>query len=132
MIPFTACHELSHLRGFMQEQEANFIAFLACSRSGEDAFAYSGYLSGWIQCMNVLYKTDYDVWSEVRSLLPEEAEADLKLNREFWAKYDGTIAEVSNKVNDTYLKANGQKEGVKSYNRMVDLIVSYYNSEMLK
>lgn len=132
VIPFTACHELSHLRGFMQEQEANFIAFLACSRSGEDAFAYSGYLSGWIQCMNVLYKTDYDVWSEVRSLLPEEAEADLKLNREFWAKYDGTIAEVSNKVNDTYLKANGQKEGVKSYNRMVDLIVSYYNSEILK
>lgn len=82
--------------------------------------------------MNVLYKTDYDVWSEVRSLLPPEAEADLKLNREFWAKYDGTIAEVSNKVNDTYLKANGQKEGVKSYNRMVDLIVSYYNSEILK
>ena len=130
MIPFTACHELSHLRGFMQEQEANFIAFLACSKSGEDAFAYSGYLSGWIQCMNVLYKTDYDAWKEVRGTLPPEAEADLRLNREFWAKYDGAIAEVSNKVNDTYLKANGQKDGVKSYNRMVDLIVAYYHSEV--
>ena len=129
-IPFTACHELSHLRGFMQEQEANFIAFLACSKSGEDAFAYSGYLSGWIQCMNVLYKTDYDAWKEVRGTLPPEAEADLRLNREFWAKYDGAIAEVSNKVNDTYLKANGQKDGVKSYNRMVDLIVAYYHSEV--
>lgn len=126
VIPFTACHELSHLRGFMQEQEANFIAFLACTRSGEDTFAYSGYLSGWIQCMNVLYKTDYETWKEVRSLLPKEAEADLRLNHEFWAKYDGAIAEVSNKVNDTYLKANGQKDGVKSYNRMVDLIVAYY------
>ena len=30
-------------------------------------------------------------------------------------------------MNDTYLKANGQKDGVKSYNRMVDLIVAYYN-----
>ena len=130
VIPFTACHELSHLRGFMQEQEANFIAFLACSKSGEDAFAYSGYLSGWIQCMNVLYKTDYDAWKEVRGTLPPEAEADLRLNREFWAKYDGAIAEVSNKVNDTYLKANGQKDGVKSYNRMVDLIVAYYHSEV--
>lgn len=130
VIPFTACHELSHLRGFMQEQEANFIAFLACSKSGEDAFAYSGYLSGWIQCMNVLYKTDYDAWKEVRGTLSPEAEADLRLNREFWAKYDGAIAEVSNKVNDTYLKANGQKDGVKSYNRMVDLIVAYYHSEV--
>ena len=126
VIPFTACHELSHLRGFMQEQEANFIAFLACSKSGEDAFAYSGYLSGWLQCMNVLYKTDYASWKEVRSQLPPEVEEDLRLNREFWARYDGKIAEVSNKVNDTYLKANGQKEGVKSYNRMVDLIVAYY------
>lgn len=125
-IPFTACHELSHLRGFMQEQEANFIAFLACSGSEEDAFAYSGYLMGWIHCMNVLYRADYDVWEEVRSQLPPEAEADLRLNSEFWARYDGRIAEVSNRVNDTYLKANGQEDGVKSYNRMVDLIVAYY------
>lgn len=125
-IPFTACHELSHLRGFMQEQEANFIAFLACSGSEEEAFAYSGYLMGWIHCMNVLYRADYDVWEEVRSQLPPEAEADLRLNSEFWARYDGRIAEVSNRVNDTYLKANGQEDGVKSYNRMVDLIVAYY------
>lgn len=125
-IPFTACHELSHLRGFMQEQEANFIAFLACTGSEEAAFAYSGNLSGWTQCMNVLYRVDYDAWEELREQLPAEVEADLRLNREFWAKYDGRIAEVSNRVNDTYLKANGQKDGVKSYNRMVDLIVAYY------
>ncbi len=128
-IPFTACHELSHLRGFMQEQEANFIAFLACSGSEEEAFAYSGYLMGWIHCMNVLYRADYDAWEEVRSQLPQEAEQDLKLNREFWAEYDGRIAEVSNRVNDTYLKANGQSDGVKSYNRMVDLIVAYYERD---
>ena len=128
-IPFTACHELSHLRGFMQEQEANFIAFLACSGSEEEAFAYSGYLMGWILCMNVLYRADYDAWEEVRSQLPQEAEQDLKLNREFWAEYDGRIAEVSNRVNDTYLKANGQSDGVKSYNRMVDLIVAYYERD---
>lgn len=125
-IPFTACHELSHLRGFMQEQEANFIAFLACSNSDEEAFNYSGYLMGWIQCMNVLYRTDYDAWEGLRSQLPPEIEPDLKLNREFWARYDGRIAEVSNRVNDTYLKANGQEDGVESYNRMVDLIVAYY------
>lgn len=126
-IPFTACHELSHLRGFMQEQEANFIAFLACGRLGDPAFAYSGNLYGWIECMNVLYRTDNAAWKEVRSRLPADAEADLEGNRAFWAKYDGKIAEVSNRINDTYLKANGQKDGVKSYNRMVDLIVAYYN-----
>lgn len=30
---------------------------------------------------------------------------------------------MSNKVNDTYLKANGQSDGVKGYDRMVNMIV---------
>lgn len=124
-IPFTMCHELSHLRGFMQEEEANFIAFLACYASGEEEFRYSGELMGWIYCMNVLYKTDYEAWEEVRAKLCPEVEPDLKANREFWAGYDGAAAEVSNRINDTYLKVNGQSEGVKSYDKMVDLIVAY-------
>ena len=54
-LPFTICHELSHLRGFMQEEEANFIAYLASSQSDYKEFQYSGSLMGWIYCMNVLY-----------------------------------------------------------------------------
>jgi len=127
-IPFTACHELSHLRGFMQEEEANFIAFLACSKSEDMEFQYSGYLSGWTYCMNVLYNVDYDVWEKVREELTEAVEPDLKANREYWASYDGTVAEVANQINDTYLKANGQADGVKSYNQMVDLIITYYHN----
>ena len=107
-IPFTACHELSHLRGFMQEEEANFIAYLACSRSVNAQFRYSGNLLGWVYCMSVLHTVDYDAWEEVRQTLAPEVEPDLAANREYWARYDGAVAEVSNKVNDTYLKANGQ------------------------
>lgn len=125
-IPFTMCHELSHLRGFMQEQEANFIAFLACRASENIEFLYSGNMMGWVYCMNVLRQTDYEAWEQVRSELSEEIEADLTANRDFWEQYDGAVAEVSNRINDTYLKANGQTEGVKSYNKMVDLIVEYY------
>lgn len=125
-IPFTACHELSHLRGFMQEEEANFIAYLACSRAENPELRYSGNLLGWVYCMNVLYKVDYEAWEEIREELSAAVEPDLRENREFWGKYDGTVAEVANKVNDTYLKANGQDDGVKSYDRMVDLVVAYY------
>lgn len=128
-IPFTACHELSHLRGFMEEKEANFIGFLACRESESEEFRYSGNLMGWIYCMNVLYRSDYDAWEEVRDGLAVEVEADLKANREFWAKYDGAVAEVANRVNDTYLKANGQSEGVESYDRMVDLIVCHWKTQ---
>lgn len=124
-IPFTLCHELSHLRGFMQEEEANFIAFLACIGSGNWDFQYSGYLSGWIYSMNALRRSAAEDWQEVRAELDEAVEADLRENARFWDYYDGAVAEVSDKVNDTYLKVNGQSSGVQSYGRMVDLLIAY-------
>ncbi len=128
--PFTVCHELSHLRGFMEEQEANFIAFLACIGSERTDFQYSGYLSGWVYCMNALYRADYESWQEVRGMLDEAAEPDLTANNEFWNRYEGTISETAERINDTYLKANGQADGVQSYNRMVDLIVAYFGDDI--
>lgn len=129
-IPLTTCHELSHLKGFMQEEEANFIAFLACLQSEETVFQYGGYLLGWIHCMNLLYRTDYEAWEEIRENLSANVEPDLKANSDFWGKYDGAVAEVADRINDTYLKANGQKDGVESYGRMADLIVIYYLKNM--
>ena len=129
-IPLTTCHELSHLKGFMQEEEANFIAFLACLHSEKTDFKYGGYLIGWIHCMNLLYRTDYEAWEEIRGNLSDNVEPDLKANSAFWDKYDGAVAEVADRINDTYLKANGQKDGVESYGRMADLIVIYYLKNM--
>ena len=110
-IPFTTCHELSHLRGFMQEEEANFIAFLACIGAERTDFQYSGYLSGWVYCMNALYRADRESWQEVRPLLAEEAEPDLEADSAFWDEYEGGISEAADKINDTYLKVNGQADG---------------------
>ena len=125
-IPFTTCHELSHLRGFMEEREANFIAFLACIGSDRADFRYSGYLSGWTYCMNALYRADQEAWRTTRVLLDERAEADVTANSEFWDHYEGIISETADRVNDTYLRVNGQADGVQSYDRMVDLIVAYF------
>lgn len=36
-VPATLCHELSHLKGVILEDEANFLGYLACV-SSEDAF----------------------------------------------------------------------------------------------
>lgn len=124
-IPFTACHELSHLRGFMQEEEANFIAYLACMESDVPEFRYSGSLLGWIHCTNALRREDIAAWKEVREQLSEKVLADLQANSEFWSSYEGKVSEVSEQINDHYLKANGQSDGVKSYGRMVDLLAAY-------
>lgn len=128
LLPFTMCHELSHLRGFMQEEEANFISFLACRASALAEFQYSGTLCAWEYVMGALYRADPDIWQEVRNTLDPSAEPDLKADDVFWAQYDGRIAEAANLMNDTYLKANGQTQGVHSYGQMTDLLVIYYLS----
>ncbi len=125
-IPFTMCHELSHLKGFMSENEANFIAFLACYYSDSWEFRYSGLMMAYIYSGNALYKVDYDSWYQVRSTVSSNVLADLQANTEFWAQYEGTISELQTSVNDSYLKINGQEDGVSSYGQVLDLMLAWY------
>jgi hypothetical protein len=125
-IPFTICHELSHLRGYMQEQEANFIAILATCSSEDNYFRYSGYLNGWVYAGNALAKVDYENFSRLYKALDPHAIQDLKYNNAYWKRYEGEIAKVQEKVNDVYLKSNGQSHGVKSYGHVTDLMLQYY------
>ena len=122
-IPHTICHEMSHLRGFMREDEANFIGYLACLGSEDADYRYSGYLLGWIYAGNALAKTDYDEYVKNYSMLSDAVLADMDANHRFWEQYEGTVAETQEKVNDAYLKANGQTEGVRTYGRVVDLML---------
>lgn len=127
--PFTMCHELSHLKGVMREEEANFVGFLACVESEEPSFQYSGYMNAYSYCMSELLNYDTESYSKIRKQLCEQANKDILNKHEFWEKYDTKIATISNKVNDVYLKANAQTEGTNSYNQVTGLILSYYSKK---
>lgn len=42
--PHVACHELAHLKGYIYEDEADFIAYLACVGSDDEQLQYAGFL----------------------------------------------------------------------------------------
>lgn len=125
-IPSVMLHELVHLRGFMREDEANFISYLASIKSGYDDFYYSGTMTALTHSMNALYSEDYDTFVKLYNLYSEDVKRDMEYSRSYWKQFDTKVAEVANKVNDTYLKANNQHDGVRSYGRMVDLLLAYY------
>lgn len=129
-IPATICHELSHLKGFMREDEANFIAFLACRNSDNVLLKYSGYMLALAYSMNKLYAVDEDMYNSVYDTYSQTMKDDLQETYNYRKAHEGVLAEVSNTVNDTYLKANNQSDGVKSYGRMVDLLIADYNKRM--
>ncbi len=130
-LPFTMCHELSHLRGYMQEEEANFIAFLACIGSDNAYFRYAGYLSAWVYCGNALAASDPTTFSQIYSRLPDCARTDLSYNNAFWDRFESPVAEAATQMNDNYLKANGQTAGVVSYDRVTELILYYFTENKL-
>lgn len=45
-VPHTLCHELSHLKGFMREDEADFTGIMPVFHQKRSVFAISGYLTG--------------------------------------------------------------------------------------
>ncbi len=122
-IPHTICHELSHLRGFMREDEANFIGYLACLGSDDPDYRYSGYLMGWIYAGNALYRVDPEAYWQAYENLSDAVRQDLQENNRFWDQYEGRAAETAEAVNDVYLRVNGQPEGVETYGRVVDLML---------
>lgn len=125
-IPFTVCHELSHLRGYMQEEEANFIAVLATIGSDDTYFNYSGFVSAWVYAGNALAKANPEKFAELYNKLNSYTRQDMRYNNEFWDRYETEIAETHEKLNDAYLKFNGQTSGVLSYGHVVDLMVVYF------
>lgn len=129
-IPSTMLHELAHLRGFMREDEANFIAYLAGMKSENPEINYSSTMLALIISGNALYKENADLYFEIRDQYSDKVLIDIRENSRYWQQYEDTvISTVSNKINDTYLKVNDQSDGVKSYGRMVDLLLAKYRQD---
>ncbi len=143
--PCTVTHELIHTQGIILEDEANFVAFLACSESGNAEYRYSGYLSALKYVMNksfdavanmedsykeryndITYSIDYNIW------------VDIQGNQDYWESVQEedegllpseVVDEIGNDFLDANLKFNGVEDGRQSYGRMVDLLLNYYNDK---
>ena len=130
--PFTMCHELAHVKGFMREDEANFIAYLACKGSPEPEFRYSGAMNALSYALNAYRReATRDEYISLIETLPVKAALDFVSNAEYWRGFRGGLTEFSSRANDTYLRLNAQADGVKSYGRMVDLLIAEYRRIVL-
>ncbi len=136
----TVCHELAHTKGFIYEDDANLIGFLACIRSDDPFLQYCGYLSVLdyvnkdfiesIEKNGSVYKSHIRIRNVV-------AEDNIFLTKENWQEVEkkavvstATVKKVSNTFMDTTLKLNGVEEGVLQYNNVVGLLLEYYDGTL--
>lgn len=125
---FTACHELSHLSGFIREDEANFIAFVACRESGDPYLRYSGYLGALTYTMNAYHSVaEREDYGELYLSICETVREEFAYRGNYWAQFEKKVTfQAATAVNDAYLKANNQVDGTRSYGRVVDLLLAEF------
>ncbi len=124
LIASAAAHEQAHMRGFAREDEANYIAYAVTQLSDDPRVQYAGSLLALIHTSNALSGEDADAWARLYGEQSEGVRRDLDAHGERWRKYEGPVQEAHAEVNDAYLRYNKQEDGVKSYGRMVDLLLA--------
>jgi len=122
--PVVLAHEKAHQFGITSESEANFYAWLICSRSTSRALQYSGNL----------FALRY-FFSQARSLkeypqlvtqISPEVRNDIKNLQQHWQQLRNENYErVASRVNDAYLKSNKVKAGIDDYHGVVKHIMDF-------
>ena len=127
VLPYTVAHELAHQRGIAREEEANFVAFLVCIESDDPYIRYSAYQNVYEYVLSAMSETDSDLYDKLIVNLDSRMRNEMIAYNQFFSKYrNSTASKVSEKVNDVYLKSQGEEQGSRSYNLVVDLAVAYY------
>ncbi len=142
-LPFVASHELAHQKGIAREDEANWLAFLACADNPEPEYRYSGTLMGLLYVLSalgqnqpglpkaVLSGDSSGLGTEVPSL-SDKVLADVDAYRIWTKRLSGPTQAAGRAINNLYLKANAQSDGIRSYGRMADLLVMDYRTGRIK
>lgn len=135
----TVCHELAHTKGFINEDDANLIGFLACIQSDDVFLQYCGYLSVLNYVNNDFYESIHHDKQKYRAhvrISDVVADDNIFLTREDWQAVEKkavikteTVKKVSNAFTETTLKLNGVEEGMQQYNHVVELLLLYYDGE---
>lgn len=127
IIAFTVAHEMAHQRGVAREDEANFIAYLACVASEDVYLQYAGHANMMDYLGTALHKADPENWRDnLLRFYPDGLLREYAAYAAMFAPYrDNVASAVSDAVNDTYLKVQGEEAGTLSYDLVVNLAVAY-------
>lgn len=125
----TITHEIAHQKGFAKEDEANFIAYKANINNPDKRFQYSGYYLAMNYLMDEVSRENPDDYSALYNNISDAVKRDMEYARQYWDDREGIINETINNMNDNYLKANNQLDGVQSYGGVVKLLLAEYKED---
>ena len=135
-MPNVIAHELSHLKGYIYEDEANFMSYIACTESSNNMLKYSGYLS----VLNYINNDYFDCagedryWSQVKidpavsfdNHCYDEETKKFLVEKESVIK-DEVMENINETITDTYLDIYDAEP---NYSEVTLLMLQYYDGKL--
>jgi len=126
IVAFSTAHEIAHQLGYASEDEANFLAFLACINSKDDYLVYSASLNAIEYLYDDLGRDAYLIMDN----LDTYSRGEFRAYSTFFSKYRSSKASVvASEINDSYLKSLGVSDGVMNYSKVSELMIAYMKKE---
>lgn len=125
ILPFTTCHEVAHQLGYASEGEANFVGYLTSKESTNKLFLYSLYFDLFNYANNALFARDSVAARKNVTLLDTSVINDIKIYRAFINSYKNPLEPIITRFYGSYLKANNQPKGLRSYDDVIAWLIAY-------
>ncbi len=123
--PYSLAHEKAHQFGVASEAEANLVAFIICTTSGDRRLKYSAY--AFLMLYFLTDATHLKDYKDYIKKIDKPVILDLQSRRRYYEALENkTLDKAQTAANDLYLKTNHIEGGVKNYNQVVALVISYY------
>ena len=129
LIPVTIYHELAHKKGFASETDANFIGFLNAYNNDNIEIQYSASFFAFRYLYHDLYKMNPNIAKNIYESLNSEVKNDFSIVSNFWLYYSNRFQKIQKKIFDLFLRTNGQKKGINSYNEVVTLLLFTFDGK---
>lgn len=129
--PIISGHEIGHQLGYSAENETNFIGYLVTVGNNDPYFQYSGYAYALSYCLNDLARRDRALFEKQYNRLNPGVQKNFKEIADFWEAHKNPLEPVFKSIFNSFLKANNQAQGIKSYHGVVSLLVTYYKDRPL-
>ena len=124
--PVISGHEVGHQVGYSKENETNFIGYLVTVKNDDPYFQYSASAYALSHCLSAIRRTDKEKFDELYAKVNVGVQENYRELYEHNLEYVNPFEPIFKSVFNTFLKANQQKDGIKSYSKIVQLMVGYH------
>lgn len=128
--PFVMAHELGHANGITGEADCNFVAMITCLNSDNAFIQYSGLLTYWRYLNADLKKSARYSYYQHLFFRPIAIRRDLEVLYGALDRYPEIMPMVRDVIYDSYLKANGIKDGLTNYDKILIMFKAWKKSPL--